>query len=47
VLMFDFDAVVVGGGPAGLSAALVLGRMRHRVLLVDEGRGRNLTPDGA
>lgn len=36
-----FDAIVVGGGPAGLSAALVLGRQRRRVLLVDAGEPRN------
>src|ERR1044072_2237697 len=40
------DAVIVGGGPAGLSAALVLGRARKRVLVVDEARPANAVSQG-
>lgn len=36
-----WDVVVVGGGPAGLSAALVLGRCRRKVVLFDNGQPRN------
>src|SRR5215813_7205516 len=36
-----FDVLVAGGGPAGLSAALMLGRCRRRVLLCDLGQPRN------
>ena len=38
---FDFDCIVVGAGPAGLSAALTLGRARRRVLVLDSGEPRN------
>jgi thioredoxin reductase len=41
VLSNPYDAVVIGGGPAGLQAALTLGRMHRRVLLLDSGEYRN------
>lgn len=42
-----YDALVIGGGPAGLQAALTLGRMHRSVLLVDSGRYRNGTVEHA
>src|SRR3954447_903026 len=37
----DFECIVIGAGPAGLSAALTLGRARRRTLVLDWGEPRN------
>src|SRR5919206_512164 len=37
----DVDCAIIGGGPAGLNAALVLGRARRKVLLFDDNKPRN------
>lgn len=41
-----WDCVVIGGGAAGLSAALVLGRARRRTLVIDAGGQANLPAHG-
>jgi thioredoxin reductase len=40
------DVIIVGAGPAGLSAALILGRARRRVLVCDAGHPRNASSHG-
>jgi thioredoxin reductase len=37
----NYDVAIIGGGAAGLSAALVLGRARRRIVVVDAGAPRN------
>lgn len=36
------DVAIIGGGPAGLNAALVLGRARKKIVVIDEGSPRNM-----
>jgi thioredoxin reductase len=40
------DVIIIGGGAAGLSAALLLGRSRRSVLLIDAGQPRNAPAEG-
>lgn len=42
-----YDVVIAGGGPAGLSAALVLGRCLRKVLICDTGKPRNASSDAS
>lgn len=42
----SWDCIVVGGGAAGLSAGLVLGRARRKTLLIDAGEQSNLAAHG-
>jgi thioredoxin reductase len=44
--LVKYDVVVVGGGAAGLSGALMLGRSRRSVLVVDAGEPRNAPASG-
>ncbi|MGX6601823.1 NAD(P)/FAD-dependent oxidoreductase [Micromonosporaceae bacterium Da 78-11] len=41
-----YDAIVIGGGPAGLSGAVALGRALRSVLVVDSGSPRNAPAEG-
>lgn len=41
-----YDVLIIGGGPAGLNAAIVLGRCQRRVILFDTGKQRNRMSNG-
>jgi thioredoxin reductase len=41
-----YDVAVIGGGPAGLNAGLVLSRCRRKVVVIDDGNQRNLRSHG-
>jgi len=41
-----YDVVVIGGGPAGLSGAVALGRALRSVLVIDSDEGRNAPAEG-
>lgn len=42
----DWEVIIVGAGPAGSAAAMVLARSRRRVLIFDDGNPRNLKSEG-
>jgi thioredoxin reductase len=42
----QFDVAIIGGGPAGLSAAVALGRSRRTVIVLDDGTPRNAPAGG-
>ncbi|WP_207839348.1 NAD(P)/FAD-dependent oxidoreductase [Williamsia soli] len=42
----NYDVIVIGGGSAGLSGAVMLGRSRRSVLVIDGGRPRNAPAEG-
>ncbi|WP_216911755.1 NAD(P)/FAD-dependent oxidoreductase [Nocardia noduli] len=42
----SYDVVIVGGGAAGLNGALMLGRSRRSVVVIDAGRPRNAPAEG-
>src|SRR5687768_1555558 len=44
--MILYDVIIIGGGPAGLNAAVVLGRCRRKVLVFDSGHQRNRHSQG-
>lgn len=45
-LQAHYDAIVIGGGSAGLSGAVMLGRSRRSVLVIDGGQPRNAPAEG-
>jgi thioredoxin reductase len=40
-----YDVIIIGGGPAGLNAAMILGRSRRKVIVFDSGEPRNRWSD--